>query len=605
MQYPEVVAVVNSLIPEMSKTRDPQGVLLKYARENNLTPAVLERMGQTFNQGVALQTMLGPNRGAGADLLDTGDLCRKYAAWSPNTEYQKEASSPKTSRIPNLVASMLREKSASSDDLHTLILDMAGHNSRLQLAHWRADTQTNEHEALGDLYDALIGLVDKLAEVSMGKDDNRNFSSVDVTLDPDTTPKDLLQEMNSLAARIMTKVKADGSEDLQNIAADIQEQINRTQYKLQSPATKSAAYYAMSAERSAEQWETIQEDTRELLEKAAAEFSKKLFRDGLVDDDSGKQMILSDMAEADAIRAHGDMAKMAFDWYSVWAAKRWGSTVKRASDKQVMIYKLAHDWSGNLDEASLMVVCFDSMAECIKQAEATRTTVKRHKHKGSGGTAAGTGNPGAQGSGGTDTGTGNPSAQGSGGTATGTGNPSAQGFGGTAAYTGYQGRHLNVMPWREEAPASKEPEAVNLTPEIKTILNLLATPNNRLENQITHFMDEPRRNKTQERVDSSSQGIQQQHNMHKLMLTDPVISKADPDEVASVFESIRRGSDDVASDINLLRFQMREALQYGGVPPDAYKQLLSIGELRDKHTKNTREEDRARYGGGSAPKARA
>lgn len=593
MQYPEVVAVVNSLIPEMSKTRDPQGVLLKYARENNLTPAVLERMGQTFNQGLALQTMLGPNRGADAELMDTGDLCRKYADWRPNTEYQKEASAPKTTRIPNLVSLMLREKQASSEDLHTLILDMVGHNSRLQLAHWRADTQTNEHEALGDLYDAMVGLVDKLAEVSMGKDSNRNFSSVDVTLDPDTTPKDLLQEMKALAEKIMTKVKADGADDLQNITADILENINRTQYKLQSP-TKSASYY----ERSAAHWETMQENTRELLEKSATEFSKKLFRSGDVDDATSKQIILSDAAEADAIRAHGDMAKQAFDWYTAWASKRWGSGVKRASDKQVDMYKLANDWSGNLSEASLMVQCFESMAECTKQANSTvtRITVKRHK-------TPGTGNQGGS----EDTAENKqptPSSGNQGPPATPPDNQIPVGSGGSGvASRAYAGSYLSPNPFREEK--SDSGEAADLTPAIKSVLDLLATPGNRFGGQLERFMDEPRKNKAQERVDTSVQGIQQQHNMHKLMLTDPVISKADPEEVASVFESIRRGSDDVASDINLLRFQMREALQYGGVPPDAYKQLLSIGELRDKHTKSIREEDRARYGGGQAPKARA
>lgn len=595
MQYPEVVAVVNSLIPDIARTADPQGVLLKYAKENSLTPAVLERMGQAFNQGTALQTMMGSDRGADAVLVDVEKLTQKYAEWKAPVDFEKEAAAPKTHRVPNLVSSMLREKRAG-DDMHTLILELAGDNARLQLAHWRADTKTNEHEALGNLYEAIAGLVDRLAEVSMGADDNRNFASVDVTLDPDTEPKDLLDSMKSTGDKLVAKAKADGSEDLQNIAADVVENINRTLYKLQSP-TKSAADFTKSEEA----WEMLLEESRELLEKAAAELSKRLFADGDVESDSRQHVILSDAAEADAIRAHGPMAKQAFDWYQVWAGKRWGACVKRAEDALVQQYKLANDWSGKLGEASLMVLCYEALVksaeESVKIAARDRYSVevdpetsykedKRYRQTAPDDSSTRRGATHQQ----TTTGEATPSAGG------GRQTPTASGKPVKPPVDYYTGDHLSPSIWR---PKEKETEYkdVEITPAVKSILGMLSAPADRLDSQMTRWLDTPRKNKALQRVDDATQSVVHQHNLQKLLLTDPVISKADPAEVGSIFESIRRGSDDVASDINLLRFQLREALQYGGVPPDSYKQLQSIGELRDIHEKATRESDRERYGG--------
>ncbi len=50
-----------------------------------------------------------------------------------------------------------------------LICQLIAYNAGLQIAHFRADTKTTEHGALGALYDTLTGLADTFAEVYMGK----------------------------------------------------------------------------------------------------------------------------------------------------------------------------------------------------------------------------------------------------------------------------------------------------------------------------------------------------------------------------------------------------------------------------------------------------
>lgn len=485
MQYAEVVAVVNSLIPEMVSTGDPQAVLLKYARENNLTPAVLERMGQAYNQGSAIQTMMGPDRGADAPLLDLESMAGKYADWKPTVDQEKEASIPATTKIPWFATAMLREKQAA-----------------------------------------------------------------------DYAP-----------------------EPVAPVA--------------QTPEPEKQA--GMSDE-SFEKWESMADNFLDLLEKAAGEFSRRLFADGDVEGDEHNSFILSDAAESDAIRRHGDMAKKAFDWYQAWSARRWGATVKRASDQQIGMFKLANDWSGKLEEASLMVQCFESMAQCLEKVAGGDIDVRRGKVR-SGGVgrrndpsvrSVDIENPEPQPSV-EDTEINDPPR----------GQPSVSPGGVESEDPPVRIYHR----WDEEQPKEKpkatEPApAPDFSPAVKDIMGMLTAPSHRLGGQMSKWLDEPRKNKAQMGVDTSVQTAMQHHNLQKLLLTDPVISKADPEEVASIYESIRRGSDDVASDINLLRFQLREALQYGGVPPDAYKQLLSITELRDTHNRASRDADKLRYGGG-------
>lgn len=50
-----------------------------------------------------------------------------------------------------------------------LIAELVSYNASLQIAHWMADTITNEHRTLGELYDSMVGLTDKFVEMYMGK----------------------------------------------------------------------------------------------------------------------------------------------------------------------------------------------------------------------------------------------------------------------------------------------------------------------------------------------------------------------------------------------------------------------------------------------------
>ena len=104
---------------------------------------------------------------------------------------------------------------------------MLTYNAGLQIAHWQANTITNEHRALGDLYSALVGLVDDLAECYMGKTTVIEFPS-DMTVKKLTKPcaegLAIVEEMMELCG--------DDDQDLMNILADMQIALNKAKYLL-------------------------------------------------------------------------------------------------------------------------------------------------------------------------------------------------------------------------------------------------------------------------------------------------------------------------------------------------------------------------------------
>lgn len=115
---------------------------------------------------------------------------------------------------------------------HARILDLVGFNANLQLAHWQADTVTNEHRALGDLYDALAGMVDTLAEVVMGKDGSNDFDDAQLVLKARMDLGGLLEEGQKIITEARAELALPQDEDLANILADMSAAICKARYLL-------------------------------------------------------------------------------------------------------------------------------------------------------------------------------------------------------------------------------------------------------------------------------------------------------------------------------------------------------------------------------------
>jgi len=108
----------------------------------------------------------------------------------------------------------------------------------------------------------------------------------------------------------------------------------------------------------------------------------------------------------------------------------------------------------------------------------------------------------------------------------------------------------------------------------------------------------PTKNKNQIQVDRAQHDTHHAAALHRLLVTDPIISEADPDKVVQLANTISAASPRASRDINFLRFALREALQYDGVPTHTYKDLATTQELQAKTHKHNLENEDLQYGSG-------
>lgn len=105
----------------------------------------------------------------------------------------------------------------------------------------------------------------------------------------------------------------------------------------------------------------------------------------------------------------------------------------------------------------------------------------------------------------------------------------------------------------------------------------------------------PGYNKTQKTIDEGVDDAAHMATMQRLMLTDPIISKADPDMVVSLANTLASASPQVRKDPNLLRMALREAIQYEAIPLHTFKDLVDIEDKTQKAISGNRDNTKARY----------
>lgn len=114
-----IIMWLEDIVPQMQKSASAEDCLLKYAKEHNMPPAVLERMGHMFN---SLKTNSAYNlaktasdRGKYITTLDVPALVEKYSSFSKGTDFSKMITTI-SNLCPSLEhgQSMMLRKSASA-----------------------------------------------------------------------------------------------------------------------------------------------------------------------------------------------------------------------------------------------------------------------------------------------------------------------------------------------------------------------------------------------------------------------------------------------------------------------------------------------------------
>ncbi len=97
-------------------------------------------------------------------------------------------------------------------------------------------------------------------------------------------------------------------------------------------------------------------------------------------------------------------------------------------------------------------------------------------------------------------------------------------------------------------------------------------------------------NKTQKGIDQALSDAQGVTTVQRLMMTDPIISKADPELVVSLTNTLAKASPQVRNDPNLLRMALREAIQYEAIPMHTFKDLIEM-EQRSQATRDLKQKN--------------
>ena len=112
-------------------------------------------------------------------------------------------------------------------------IQLLGFRDNLHVAHWQAPRKTNEHAVLGELYDAILPMIDELTELAIARDGDVEFSAVSIAITNRAPYAELLAGGLSLVAEVRGTFTAGEDDDALNILADIAGEIRRAAFKLE------------------------------------------------------------------------------------------------------------------------------------------------------------------------------------------------------------------------------------------------------------------------------------------------------------------------------------------------------------------------------------
>lgn len=138
--------------------------------------------------------------------------------------------------------------------------------------------------------------------------------------------------------------------------------------------------------------------------------------------------------------------------------------------------------------------------------------------------------------------------------------------------------------------------AKEITKGLASMYDPATYTNKQTQDFISNILKTPelsRTNKKQKDIDIAAEDVGRVTELQRLLLTDPIIGEADPDTVVSLYNTLSKANPEIVKDKNLLRFALREALQYDAVPLHTYKDLISMSKDRaDMQEKMQKLEDR-------------
>ena len=110
-------------------------------------------------------------------------------------------------------------------------------------------------------------------------------------------------------------------------------------------------------------------------------------------------------------------------------------------------------------------------------------------------------------------------------------------------------------------------------------------------------------NQDQEFMDYGEREQRREAMLMDLIITDPILSEEDPDEVINIYNTLKEMSPRLAEDKNVMRVALRSAVQHEGIAPQDIKQFLEVEQDMQKVRNNIDAENKRDYVIGNSEKA--
>ena len=499
MNQRETINLLNSIMPDIISSKDPEGTMLKCAEAHNLSPAQLEKLGQTFNTA---KTIVGlekqANRGDSFKIVDVPNLISKYATYAP-----EKALSNKSKKVHEKVDSLFED-------------DADG---------WGACfTSTKSASALPDLSKLVFD------QISSGVVDDTDQEEMQI----DISDRSNTWQWNKSAS---TKSVIEGTYEM-GLAQDT---IDQLLFEIPMEITEKCASIKYKLTPDDGRWAEAAEDITDMLgEKSASVIA--------------------------AVEKYFENVHHSYDTYEDFSKRAF--TRNLARDRHGII-KLA----GEIAELQEMLEKV-AMPQPVVIAAARRVAARRAQQQAQ---------PQPQGN---PTPAGSPAAAGQNAAA-----PSPAG----AANTSPSSNDDELPKGKKEEPVedytvlpaadlaalieAMGDGAKNLKLEQEDILN--TKPVKELDALLQYVG--PKSDARAKTIDKAVLQAKMDTTLQQLMLTDDVISEADPEEVQSLFKTLADISPTLATDPGKMGPALKEALQYGSVPINI---LSDVSKLEGQLLKN-------------------
>lgn len=483
MQHTEIINTLSALLPQIKQSNSASDVLLKYAKENNLAAAQLERMSQMFNIAKTLNYMdkSAGSRGASFHTIDTPSLVAEYVSYSP----VKKATTP---QIPDDWATWL--------DMSGMTLKAASAVDPDNIESWIDSPEIVKLASLPD-FKQLV------SDINTGGESNQEWEETFSTTESTTRHKliDILQKEAS------TRI------ELENVDSVIELQ---------------------------------KEDFR----KVAEEILHKL--------QWSPEISFADMEEDALGHLGAEVTKTASVLENYFTQRNWGIT--RLPEDFKFTSKLVRDRHSvvplfkQANEAlDLLQAAVDYREYFIKGAASAGVEDEEDVDVDDGPTEPR-----------------DPDA------------PQRD----KRNKKDEDKKKQTVFKLRDPYETKGKPEDKGkskldfIDAPVKAISGELSP--SKLRNSMVSNIGQlgSSMNTRQKSIDTSVMDVRRLVTLQKLMLHDPIISEADPDTVLSLYNTLAAANTELAKDPNLLRFALREALQYEAVPLHTYKDLVEMQKNR-------------------------